>query len=135
MSDVLFTIGEVMTILALVGFVGVLLFLAMTALKLKTSVIDNAGRLYKRPLAASKNLATTVKGIALQETVRGKHIAGSAKVAVLSVKDAAVHIKDTAQSLHPEELKPAVAYASNLSNALKIALKLSQVGVRQRSGE
>lgn len=135
MSSVLFTIGEVMTILALVGLVGVLIFLATTALKLKTSVIDNAGRLYKRPLAAGKNLAATAKGIAQQETMRGKHIAGSVKVAALSVKDAAVHIKDTAQSVHPEELEPAVSYMSNLSNALKVALKLSKVGVRQRTRE
>ena len=132
MSDVLFTIGEVMTILALVGLVGVLIFLATTALKLKTSVIDNAGRLYKRPLAAGKTLVTTVKGIAQQETVRGKHIAGSAKVAALSVKDAAVHIKDTAQSVHPDELKPAISYMSNVSNALKVAVKLSKVGAHQR---
>ena len=132
MSDVLFTIGEVMTILALVGLVGVLIFLATTALKLKTSVIDNAGRLYKRPLAAGKTLVSTVKGIAQQETVRGKHIAGSAKVAALSVKDAAVHIKDTAQSVHPDELKPAISYMSNVSNALKVAVKLSKVGAHQR---
>ena len=132
MSDVLFTIGEVMTILALVGLVGVLIFLATTALKLKTSVIDNAGRLYKRPLAAGKTLVTTVKGIAQQETVRGKHIAGSAKVAALSVKDAAVHIKDTAQSVHPDDLKPAISYMSNVSNALKVAVKLSKVGAHQR---
>lgn len=135
MSDFLFGLGEVMTIVALIGLVGVLVFLATTALKLKTSVIDNAGRLYKRPLASGKNLATTVKGIAQQEAVRGKRIAGSAKVAALSVKDAALHIKDTAQSVHPEELKPAVAYASNLSNALKVAVKLSQVGARQRAGK
>ena len=135
MSDVLFTIGEVMTILALVGLVGVLIFLATTALKLKTSVIDNAGRLYKRPLAAGKTLVTTVKGIAQQETVRGKHIAGSAKVAALSVKDAAVHIKETAQSVHPDELKPAVSYLSNVSNALKVAVKLSKVGAHQRAGK
>lgn len=135
MSDVLFTIGEVLTILALIGFVGVLIFLATTALKLKTSVIDNAGRLYKRPLASGKNLVTTAKGIAQQEAVRGKHIAASAKVAALSVKDAAVHIQGAAQSVHPEELKPAVSYVSNLSNALKVALKLSQVGARQRAGK
>ena len=135
MSDFLYGLGEGMTIVALVGLVGVLIFLATTALKLKTSVIDNAGRLYKRPLASGKNLVTTAKGIAQQETVRGKHIGASAKVAALSVRDAAVHIKDTAQSVHPEELKPAVAYASNLSNALKVALKLSQVGTRQRAGK
>ena len=79
MADVLFDIGLLFTILALVGLVGVLIFLAMTALKLKTSVMDNAGRIYKRPLAAGKNLAVTVKGIAQQETVRGKHIGASAR--------------------------------------------------------
>ena len=135
MSDFLFGLGEGMTILALAGLVGVLVFLAMTALKLKISVIDNAGRLYKRPLAAGKNLAATVKGIVQQEAVHGKHIGASAKVAAMSVKDAAVHIKDTAQSVHPEELRPTLSYMSNLSNALKVALKLSQVGARQRAGE
>ena len=135
MSGILFTVGTIFCILALVGLVGVLIFLAVTALKLKTSVIDNAGRLYKRPLAAGKNLAITVKGIAQQETVRGKHIGGSAKVAALSVRDAAVHIKDAAQSVRPGELKPALSYASNLSNVFKVALKLSQVGVRQRAGK
>ncbi len=135
MSDVLFTIGEVFCILALVGLVGVLIFLATTALKLKTSVVDNAGRLYKRPLASGKNLATTVKGIAQQEAVRGKHIGASAKVAALSVRDTAVHIKGAAQSVHPEELKPALSYVSNLSSAAKVALKLSQVGAHQRAGK
>ena len=135
MSDILFLVGNVFCILALVGLVGVLIFLATTALKLKTSVVDNAGRLYKRPLAAGKNLAITVKGIAQQETVRSKHIGNSAKVAALSVRDAAVHIKDAAQSVHPGELKPALSYASNLSNVFKVAVKLSQVGVRQRAGK
>lgn len=133
MSDFLFGLGEGMAILALVGLVGVVIFLAATALKLKTSVIDNAGRLYKRPLMASKNLVSSVKGIAQQEAVRGKHIGASATVAIISVKDAAIQIKDAAQSVHPEEIKPALAYMSSLSNVFKVALKLSQFGVRQRN--
>ncbi len=134
MSEILFLVGEVFCILALVGLVGVLLFLVTTALKLKDSAVGNAGRLYKRPLAAGKNLASTAKGIAQQEAVRGKHIGASAKAAGLAVKDAVVHIKDTAQSVHPEELKPALTYVSKLGNALQIALKLSQTGARQRAG-
>ncbi len=132
MADVLFDIGLLFTILALVGLVGVLIFLAMTALKLKTSVMDNAGRIYKRPLAAGKNLAVTVKGIAQQETVRGKHIGASAKTAGLAVKDAALHIKDAAQSVHPEDLKPALSSVSNVSKALQLAAKLSHAGARQK---
>jgi len=133
MSSILFLVGTAFCILALAGLIGVLVFLASAALKLKTSVIDNARRLYKRPLAAGRNLTITVKGIAQQETVRGKHIGTSAKVAVLAVKDAASHIKDAVQSVHPGEMKPALSYASNLSNVFKVALKLSQVGTRQRA--
>ncbi|MGI4789681.1 MAG: hypothetical protein ACRYFS_12615 [Janthinobacterium lividum] len=131
MVDFLFIAGEVMTILALVGLIGVLIWTAMTALKLKTSVMTNAGRLYKRPLAAGKNLATTVKGIAQQEAVRGKHIGASAKVAVGAVQDAATHIKDTAGSVHPENLKPALASLSNITKVLKVAAKLSQASSHQ----
>ena len=131
MSDFLFGLGEGLTIVALLGLIGVVAYLAMTALKLKTSVMTNAGRLYKRPLAAGKNLATTVKGIVQQETVRGKHIGASAKAAAGAVQGAATHIKDTAQSMHPEDLKPALASLSNITKVLQVAAKLSQVGAHQ----
>jgi hypothetical protein len=133
MADFLFELGEFFTILALVGLIGVLIWVAMTALKLKTTVMTNAGRLYKRPLAAGKNLATTVKGIAQQEAVRGKHIGASAKDAGLAVKDAALHIKDAAQAVHPEDLKPALASVSNISRAVNLAAKLSHVGAQRKS--
>ncbi len=132
MSDFLFGFGEGMTILALAGLVGVLIFFAITALKLKASVIDNAGRLYKRPLAAGKNLITTVKGIAQQEAVHGKHIGASAKTAGLAVKDAALHIKNTAQAVHPEDLKPALSSVSNVSKALQLVARLSHAGTKQK---
>ena len=132
MVEFLFYLGDFLTILALIGLVAVLVFLALTALKLKTSVMDNAGRLYKRPLAAGKNLITTGKGIAQQETVRGKHIAASAKVAGLAVKDAALNIKEAAQGVRPEELKPALASVSNAGRVVQLAAKLSRVGARQR---
>ena len=133
MVDFLFGFGEALTILALLGLVAVLVFLAAAALKLKTSVMDNAGRIYKRPLAAGKSLVATGKGIAQRETVRGKHIAASAAVAGLAVKDAALNIKDAVQGVHPEELKPALASVSSAGRVVQLAAKLSQVGARQRS--
>lgn len=133
MADILFDIGLVFTILALVGLVGVLVFLAATALKLKTYVTTNAGRLYKRPLNSGKNLVTSVKGIAQQETVHAKHIGASAKTAGLAVKDAAMNIKDTAQSVHPEHLKPALSSVSNIGKTLQLAVKLSHAGAPQKA--
>ena len=131
-ADGLFDAGLFLTILALVGLIGVLVFLAMTALKLKTSVMTNAGRLYKRPLAAGKNLVTTVKGIAQQEAVHVKHIGASAKAAGMAVKDTAVNIKDTAQTVHPEHLKPALSSVSNIGKTLQLAVKLSHAGANQK---
>ena len=128
MADFLFDAGLIFTILALLGLVGVLVFLAMTALKFKSYVTTNAGRLYKRPLAAGKNLVATGKGIAQQETAHVKHIGTSAKAAGLAVKDAAVNIKDTAQSVHPEQLKPALSSVSNVGKTLQLAVRLSHAG-------
>ena len=131
MANFLFIVGEALMILALLGLIGVLIWVAMTALKLKTTVMTNAGRLYKRPLAAGKNLATTVKGLAQQEAVRGKHIGASAKAAAGSVQDAATHIKGAAQGVHPEDLKPAMASLSNITKILKVAAKLTQAASHQ----
>ncbi len=132
MADFLFDVGLVFTILALIGLIGVLVFLAMTALKLKAYVTTNTGRLYKRPLAAGKNLAAAAKGIAQQEAVRGRHIGASAKAAGLAVKDAAVNIKDAAQSVHPEHLKPALSSVSNVGKTLKLAVNLSHAGALRK---
>lgn len=132
MVDILFDTGLIFTILALVGLVGVLVFLATTALRFKAYVTTNAGRLYKRPLAAGKNLVTTVKGIAQQETLHAKHIGASAKAAGLAVKDTALTIKDTAQSVHPEHLKPALSSVSNIGKTLQLAVKLSHTGAAQK---
>lgn len=134
MADAFYVIGEIILILALVGLIGVLIWLVMTALRAKTVAMTNAGRLYKRPLNATKALIATGKGIAQQETVRIKHIGASVKGAAGAVKEAATEIKMAAGSVHPEELQPAVATAqnvsSNVSNAVGLAVKLSQA-VRQ----
>lgn len=133
MSNFLFGFGEALTILALVGLIAVLIWLVTTALRLKTAAITNAGRLYKRPLAAGKNLVTTAKGIALQEAVRGKHIGGSAKIAAAAVMEATAQIKETAQTVHPEEIKPALAYFSSYTKLFRAATKLGTLASRQKA--
>ena len=87
MADFFFVLGEGLLTLALVGLIGVIIWLVMTVLHAKTAVMADAGRLYKRPLNASKNLITTVKGLAQQETVRFKHIGASVKDAAGAVKE------------------------------------------------
>jgi len=133
MGDFLFTTGEVFLILASLALIGVLVLLATTALRLKTTVVTNAGRLYKRPLAAGKNLATTVKGIAQQETVRGKRIGATVKHTADSVMHSANTIKGSAKSVHPEDLKPTLTTLSNVSKILKVAAQITQAAAKQKA--
>ena len=97
-----------MTIVALLGLVGVLVFLSdnraeaenigdrqcRAALQAATCSRQESGDHGERHRPCRKRYAAST-------------LARSAKVAALSVKDAAMHIKDTAQSVHPEDLKPA----------------------------
>ena len=133
MGDFLSAVGEVFLILASLGLIAVVIFLAMTALRLKTTVVTNAGRLYKRPLASGKNLFTTIKGIAQQETVRGKRIAATVKGTAGVVKDSATHIRGSVQSVHPEDLKPTLTTLSNLSKMLKVAAQITQAASKQKA--
>ncbi len=122
--------GEILLVLALVGLVGVLVWMVMTALRLKNAAVTNAGRLYKRPLNAGKNLVTTGKGIVQQETVRVKHVVATVKTTSGAVMQSATQIKEVAQTVHPEDLKPALALLKNASSALKIAANISRVASR-----
>ena len=126
MLDVLYFFGEVLLILALLGMVGVLVLLVMTALHVKNMTVGRVKRLAERPTKAGKNLATTVKGIVQQETVRAKHIGASVKVAASAVQEAATEIKVTAQAVHPEDLKPALASLQNITKILRVAAIFTQ---------
>lgn len=131
MLNVFYVVGEVILILALVGLIGVLAWVVKTALHVKNTTIGHAKRLTQAPIAAGRNLATTVKGIAQQETVRAKHIGASAKGAASAVQGAASNIGEAAQSVHPEELKPALASLQNLTKILRLAAQLSAAASRQ----
>ena len=129
--EYLFIAGEIFLVLALVGIIAVIVWMVTTAVRLKTSVVTNAGRLYKRPLNAGKNLVTTGKGIAQQETVRVKHIISTVKTTSGIVMQTASEIKTVAETVHPEDLKPALALLKNASSALKIVANISHVAAGQ----
>ena len=79
MLNVLYIFGEVLLILAMLGLIGVLIWFVMTVLHVKNTTLGHAKRLSQRPVAAVKNLITTAKGLAQQETVRVKHIGASSQ--------------------------------------------------------
>ena len=129
--EYLYIAGEIFLVLALVGIIAVIVWMVTTAVRLKTSVVTNAGRLYKRPLNAGKNLVTTGKGIAQQETVRVKHIISTVKTTSGIVMQTASEIKTVAETVHPEDLKPALALLKNASGTLKIVANISHVAAGQ----
>ena len=123
-----FHFGEILLIAALVGLIGVLVWLVLTVLHLKTAVMGDAKRLSERPIRVVKNLIATGKGIAQQETVRAKRIAATVKGPVKAVKDTAGNIKLVASSLDTSELpdpRPGAARAQTVlkfaANAFKLA--------------
>lgn len=133
MLNVLYVFGEVLLILALLGLIGVLIWLVMTALHVKNKTVGHAKRLSQRPTAAVKNLITTIKGLVQQETVRGKHIGASVKDAVGAVQEAASEIKETAQSVHPEDLKPAVSSLQNITKLIGLAAQFAYSAGKQKA--
>ncbi len=131
MAEVFYGIGEALLILALVGLMSVLVWMATTVLRVKNSIIGNAGRLYKRPLNVGKNLVATGKGIAQQETIRAKRVASKVKHTAAAVKGSALAIRGAAQTVYPEELTPAVSMFGNASKLVALASSLSQSAAKQ----
>ena len=139
MVDILYVVGEVLLIVALLGLIGVLVWVVMSALHVKNQTVGHAKRLSQRPITAGKNLAMTVKGIVQQETVRVKHIGASVKDSAGAVQHSAVEIKDAAQTVHPEDLKPALVgiqetreRVGEVSKVLRLAAQLTQAAAKQR---
>ncbi len=140
MVDVFYVIGEVLLLVALLGLIGVLVWVVMSALHVKNQTVGHAKRLSQRPITAGKNLAMTVKGLVQQETVHIKHIGASVKGAAGAVQHSAVEIKDAARTVHPEELKPAMTSIhetgerlGEVTKVLKLAAQLSQAAAKQRA--
>ena len=139
MAEVFYVIGELMLIAALLGLIGVTVWVVLSALHVKNQTIGHAKRLSQRPLAAGKNLGMTLKGIAQQETIHVKHIGASVMGAVGAVKHSALEIKDAAQTVHTEELRPAIAgiqetgeRIGQATKVLRLAAQLSRAAAKQR---
>lgn len=131
MGDVLYVIGEILLILALLGLLAIPVWLVMMALHVKNTTVGHAKRMSKRPIVAVKNLIATGKGIAQQETLRVKHIVGSGKVAVGAVQHSAVHIQAAAKTVHPEDLRPARDTLQSAGKLVSLVAKLSRAGAKQ----
>lgn len=140
MQNFFYGFGEGLLILAFVGLLAVLAWVVMTALHVKNQTVGHAKRLSQRPAAAVKNLITTVKGLVQQEAVRVKHIGASVKDAVGAVQHSASEIKEAAHTVHPEELKPAMAGIQDagerfgeVAKALRLAAQLAQAAAKQKA--
>ncbi|MDQ2800220.1 MAG: hypothetical protein M3Y13_11330 [Armatimonadota bacterium] len=133
MLNVFYVVGEVLLILALLGLIGVLIWFVLTVLHVKNTTVGHAKRLSQRPISAVKNLVTTVKGLVQQETVRGKRIGASVKETIGAVRLSADEIKEAAQAVHPEELKPAVSSLQSVTRIVGLAAQFAQSVGKQKA--
>jgi hypothetical protein len=120
----IYTIFEWLLVLSFVGLVGVIIWLVISAISLKNAAMRDAKRIYERPVNSVKSLIATGKGIALQESVRVKHMAGDVKVAAGSVRETAGEVKTAADAIQLSELKTVFA---NFQNVLKFASAIAKV--------
>lgn len=125
-AQIVYVIFEWLMVLALLGLFGVLAWLVMTALKIKTSVMTDAKRLYEPPIRSVKSLVATGKGIAQQEAVRVRHMGGSVKVAAAAVKEATGEVKIAAQSIQVSELKSSLANVQDVLRFVSLIGKISK---------
>lgn len=123
---IVFVLFEWLLVLALIGFIGAIGLLVVSALSLKNGVMRNAKRLYEPPVRSVKTLVATAKGLAQQEGVRFKHVAGTVRVAAGAVKVAAAEVKTAAQGVHFSDLKPVMANVQTVLKVITLAFKLTR---------
>jgi hypothetical protein len=117
-------IGQVLVIIAFLGFIGVCISIVVAAIALKKGAVNCAKRLTERPSRAVKNLTVTGKGIVQQETVRVKNIGKRVQTATGVVKETLDETREAASGINFEDLQPLLA---NLQQAAKLANMASQV--------
>jgi len=119
-------------VLALIGFIGAIVWLVMTALRVKNGLMGDAKRLYEPPLRAGKNLVAAGKGVALQETARVKRVGSVVKGTVDVVKETAVDAKEAVEGIHLSDLKPVLVNAQNALRILSIVAQFTRSAPKQR---
>lgn len=130
--SVFVVIFEWLLVIAILGLIGVLVWLALAVLSVKKAAMRDVKRLYEPPLRSVKSLVGTGKGIVQQESVRARHIGDSVKVAAGAVKVTASEVKIVAESVRFSDLKPILANIQNVLKLLSLAGKMRQaVSVKQ----
>ena len=130
-----YQICEVGLVSALIAFVLVIAYLAVTALSIKNTAVRCAKRLYERPLNSAKGIGTAGRAIVVQEKVRVQHIAGSVKIMAGHVKESAGEVAGAAKSIHPSELKSAVNSAKATLSFLTAIKQFAQAVADQRAAQ
>jgi hypothetical protein len=99
-------VADVLVILAFFGVILALVALVVVALKMKRDVTRNAKRIYERPMQSAKNLATTGKGIVMQEKVRVESAVATVKATAEIVKATAADTAEAASALRDVDWAP-----------------------------
>lgn len=105
-------------------FLGVIGYLGAMALSLKSAAMRNAKRLYEPPLNSVKSLIGTGKGIVQREQVRVQHILSNAKIIAGDVKETTGQVGGAAKTVHPDELKDALANAQKTFQFVTMLTKI-----------
>jgi hypothetical protein len=121
-----YVIFEWLLVIAFIGLIGTIFWIVAAALAIKTSVMRDARRLYEPPLRSGKSLLATGKGIAQQETVRARHIAGRVKVAAGAVKVTTEEVKTASSAIRFSDLKPALATLQSGVKVIGLAVKIAR---------
>lgn len=130
--DTLIVIFQWLQVLALIGLIGAVIYLVMTALRVKNGLMGDAKRLYEPPLRSGKNLVAAGKGVALQEIGRAKRVATVVKGTAAVVKDTASDAKEAIQGVNLSDLKPYLVNAQNVLRILSITAQFARFAPKQK---
>ena len=109
--------------LTFAGFVGAIILLVMSAVKLKNTSVACAKRLYLPPTNSVKNLIGTGKGIAVREAARATRVQKTVKEASGTVGASAKGIKLTLQRVPWNDTKVIIENVRNVINVISLASK------------
>lgn len=118
-------------VIALIGLIAAIVWLAVTAVRVKNGFMGDAKRLYEPPLRAGKNVFAAGKGVALQETARVKRVGAVVKGTAGVVKETALDAKEAIEGVHLSDLKPVITNAQNAFRILSIVAQFARTAPKQ----
>jgi hypothetical protein len=126
-------IADLIVILAFLGLIIAFGAVVFAVLTLKNGVMRNAKRIYERPTRSAKNLATAVKGIIQQESVRVVHAADNARHIADVVGKTALETKEALETMRDLDWEPLIAVAQSGTKFAAAAASVAQAASRQRA--